>query len=132
MNVVKGKIVPIRDGVIISDMNFDEQKTASGIIIKSDDGKSEGVRPRWGKVWAVGPEQTDVKVGEWILVEHGRWTRSITVEDQDGNEVVVRRVETKSILLSADDKPNDVAFGEHSSTTQGQTFRPEMFMGPQF
>ena len=54
MNVVKGKIVPIRDGVIISDMNFDEQKTASGIIIKSDDGKSEGVRPRWGKVWAIG------------------------------------------------------------------------------
>jgi co-chaperonin GroES (HSP10) len=132
MNVVKGKIIPIKDGVIISDMNFDEQKTASGIIIKSDDGKSEGVKPRWGKVWAVGPEQKDVKVGEWILVEHGRWTRSITVEDQDGNEVVVRRVEVKSILLSADDKPTDISFGAHSSTEQGQTFKPEMFMGPQF
>lgn len=132
MNVVKGKIIPIKDGVLVSDMNFEEQKTASGIIIKSDDGKSEGIRPRWGKVWAIGPDQTDVKVGEWILIEHGRWTRGITVEDQDGNEIVIRRVETKSILLSADDKPSDIGFGTHSSTEQGQTFKPEMFMGKQF
>jgi co-chaperonin GroES (HSP10) len=132
MNVVKGKIIPIKDGVIVTDMNFDEQKTASGIIIRSDDGKSEGVKPRWGKVWAIGKDQKDVKVGEWILVEHGRWTRSITVEDENGDEIIIRRVETKSILASADEKPNDISFGVHSSTEQGQTFRPEMFMGQQY
>jgi co-chaperonin GroES (HSP10) len=127
MNVVKGKIVPLRDNVLISDMSFDEQVTSSGIIIRSDDGKSEGIKPRWGRVWAVGPEQTDVKIGEWILVEHGRWTRGITVEDQNGDEVVVRMVETKSILLSADEKPNDVYTGGMSSTQQGQVFTPDMF-----
>jgi co-chaperonin GroES (HSP10) len=132
MNVVKGKIIPIKDGVIVTDMNFDEQKTASGIIIRSDDGKSEGVKPRWGKVWAIGKDQKDVKVGEWILVEHGRWTRSITVEDENGDEIIIRRVETKSILASADEKPNDISFGDHSSTEQGQTFKPEMFMGQQY
>ena len=127
MNVVKGKIVPLRDNVLISDMSFDEQVTSSGIIIRSDDGKSEGIKPRWGRVWATGPEQQDVKVGEWILVEHGRWTRGITVEDQNGDEVVVRMVETKSILLSADEKPNDVYTGGMSSTQQGQVFTPDMF-----
>ena len=127
MNVIKGKIVPLRDNVLISDMSFDEQVTSSGIIIRSDDGKSEGIKPRWGRVWAVGPEQTDVKIGEWILVEHGRWTRGITVEDQNGDEVVVRMVETKSILLSADEKPNDVYTGGMSSTQQGQVFTPDMF-----
>ncbi len=128
MNVVKGKIVPLRDNVMITDMSFDEQKTSSGIIIRSDDGKSEGIKPRWGKVWAIGEQQKDVKVGEWILVEHGRWTRGITVEDENGNEVVIRMVETKSILLSADEKPNDVYTGSMSSTQQGQTFTPDMFM----
>lgn len=129
MNVVKGKIVPLRDNVLVVDMSFDEQKTASGIIIRSDDGKSEGIKPRWGKVWAIGPEQSDVKIGEWILVEHGRWTRGITIEDQNGDEIIVRMVETKSILLSADEKPNDVYTGGMSSTQQGQVFTPDMFVG---
>ena len=128
MNKVKGTLKPLRDNVLVSDMNFEEQKTASGIIIKSDDGKSEGVRPRWGRVWAIGPEQRDVKVGEWILIEHGRWTRGVTVEDENGNDIVVRRVEVKSIMLSAETPPNDVQFGQHSSTTQGQTFTPDMFV----
>lgn len=128
MNIVKGKIVPLRDNVLVSDMSFDEQRTATGIIIRSDDGKSEGVKPRWGKVWAIGPEQQDIKLGEWILVEHGRWTRGIKVEDENGNEIVIRMVETKSILISADEKPNDVYTGSMSSTQQGQVFTPDMFM----
>lgn len=129
MNVIKGKIKPLRDKVLVSDMSFDEQKTASGIIIRSDDGKSEGIKPRWGRVWAIGPEQSDVKVGEWILVEHGRWTRGITVEDETGSEIIIRMVETKSILLSANEKPNDVYTGNMSSTEQGQVFTPDMFVG---
>ncbi len=99
--------MPLRDNVLVSDMNFEEQTTASGIIIQSDDGKSHGVKPRWAKVWAVGPEQKDVKVGEWIYIEHGRWTRGIKVEDQ-GKEIIIRRVDTNSILLQADDKPEDL------------------------
>ena len=127
MNTVKGRIIPLNDSVIVSEMHFDEVVTASGIIIRSDDGKSEGIKPRWGKVWAIGPTQTDVKIGEWILIEHGRWTRGVTVEDDSGNQTVIRRVDVKGILASADEKPNDYQFGTHSSTDQGQVFRPEMF-----
>ena len=111
MNKVKGKIIPLRDNVIVTDMNFDQQVSKGGIVILSDDGKSEGVKPRWGRVWAVGPLQQDVKVGEWILLEHGRWTRGITVEDESGNDIIVRMVETKSIMMSADERPSELSFG---------------------
>jgi co-chaperonin GroES (HSP10) len=107
MNVVKGKLKPLRNNVLVTDMGFEEQKTASGIVLQSDDGKAHGVKPRWAKVWAVGPEQKDVHVGEWIYVEHGRWTRGIKVEEDD-KEVIIRRVDTEAILLQADEKPNDI------------------------
>lgn len=107
MSVVKGKLRPLRNNVLVSDMSFEEQTTASGIVIQSDDGKSHGVKPRWARVWAVGPEQVDVKIGEWIYVEHGRWTRGIKVEEE-GKEIVIRRVDTEAILLQAEEKPNDV------------------------
>lgn len=107
MNTVKGKLRPLHNTVLISDMSFEEQTTASGIVIRSDDGKSHGVKSRWGRVWAIGPEQTEVKIGEWIYVEHGRWTRGIKVED-NGKEIVIRKVDTDSILLQTDEKPNDV------------------------
>jgi co-chaperonin GroES (HSP10) len=109
-NTVKGKLKPIRKNVLVTDMNFEEQKTSSGIIIRSDDGKTHGVKPRWCRVYAVGPEQTDVEVGEWILVEHGRWTRGVTVEE-DGKEFVIRRVDPENILLKSNEKPNDVYIG---------------------
>lgn len=107
MSVVKGKLRPLRNTVLVSDMGFEEQTTASGIVIQSDDGKSHGVKPRWARVWAIGPEQTEVKLGEWIYIEHGRWTRGIKVEE-NGEDIVIRRVDTEAILLQADEKPNDV------------------------
>lgn len=125
---VKGKIIPLHDNVIVTDMNFDEQQTASGIIIRSDDGKSEGVKARWCRVWAIGPTQFDVKIGEWILVEHGRWTRGVKYEDDNGNEIIIRRVEVKSILMSADEKPSNLELGTYNSVDQGQTFTPDMFL----
>ena len=107
MNVVKGKLRPLHDNVLVTDMSFEEQTTASGIVIQSDDGKSHGVKPRWARVWAIGPEQTEVKLGEWIYIEHGRWTRGIKVEE-NGEDIVIRRVDTDAILLQAEEKPNDV------------------------
>jgi co-chaperonin GroES (HSP10) len=130
MNAVRGKITPLKDKILVSDMNFDAQYTAGGIYIPSDDGKSEGVKPRWGRVWAIGPEQKDVQVGEWIYVEHGRWTRGITVEDQDGKEIIIRMVDNKGILVSADEKPSDPEFGKFSTPEHGSTHRPEDFIQP--
>jgi len=107
MSIVKGKLRPLRNTVLVSDMSFEEQTTASGIVIQSDDGKSHGVKPRGARVWSIGTEQNEVKLGEWIYIEHGRWTRGIKVEE-DGKEIVIRRVDTDAILLQSDEKPNDV------------------------
>ena len=100
------KLRPIADGVIVIDMNFGEQKTQSGLIIQSDNGKTHGIHPRWAQVYAVGNEQQDVKVGQWILVEHGRWTRGIKIEDDEG-EKIIRRVDTKCMMMVSDEPPPD-------------------------
>tara|TARA_B110000503_G_C6911366_1_gene314793 strand:- start:189 stop:566 length:378 start_codon:yes stop_codon:yes gene_type:complete len=105
---VVGKIVPLSDKVLISNMNFSGQKTFSGIIIPSDNGKVSGIHPRWGKVFAIGPDRTDIKVGDWILVEHGRWTRSIEHELDTGEKVELRMVDNNAILIAADEPPSDI------------------------
>lgn len=127
MNIVKGKIKPLNDNILVADMNFEEMKTASGIIIQSDDGKAHGVKPRWCRVWAVGPEQKEVSVGEWILVEHGRWTRGVTVQE-DGKEFVIRRVENISVMLRADERPADIHIGQEIGSSSSSSIRPEDFM----
>lgn len=128
MNIVKGRILPLNENILVTDMSFDEQKTSSGIILRSDDGKAHGVKPRWCRVWAIGPNQKDVKVGEWVLVEHGRWTRGVTVEDQDGKECIIRRVDPEAILVQADARPSDVYIGAEFDTAPPVTSRPEDFM----
>ena len=117
----------IQDDVIVCDMDFGEIKTASGIVLRSDDGQAHGVKPRWGRVYRVGPKQTEIKVGDWILIEHGRWTRKIKIDDGDGVKEI-QKVEIKSILAVSDEKPNDVYLGEEFSNGSSATFSPDMFV----
>ena len=128
MKAQASKIRPVQKHILVRDMNFGEQKTKGGIVLLSDDGKSEGVKPRWAKIFAVGPEQTDFKVGEWILIEHGRWTRGLEVEDDEGNKFTIWRVDDSGILLSSDEKPEGAEFGKYSSPTHGSEIRPEDFV----
>lgn len=100
-------VTPLREGVIVSDINFGERTTASGIIIRSDDGKSHGIYPRWGKVYSVGPEQKDVVPGQWVLIEHGRWTRGFTIENDQGEKTTLWKAEETSILLVSDEQPEE-------------------------
>jgi co-chaperonin GroES (HSP10) len=106
------KIIAIRDHIIVEDMEFGEQKTSAGIIIINDDGKSHGIKPRWALVHAVGPKQKDVKVGEYVLVEHGRWTRGFEMEREDGSNFTIRRIDNDCILMSSDEKPSDAYVAE--------------------
>jgi co-chaperonin GroES (HSP10) len=98
------KIRAIKDHVIVSEMNFDEMKTAGGIVLRSDNAKAHGVKPRWGKVYCVGPDQQDVKVGQWILVEHGRWTRAMDINDGNG-KITIHRIDTNGMLAVSDEAP---------------------------
>lgn len=102
---------PIHDTVLVTEMNFADRVTTGGILIPSDNGKNHGIRPRWGRVFAVGPEQTDVEIGQWICVEHGRWTRAVQLELPEG-ATMVRRVDPKDILLVSDTEPMDDTFSD--------------------
>lgn len=128
MKAQASKLRPIQAHILVRDMNFGEQKSAGGIVIRSDDGKSEGVKPRWCRVFAVGPEQKDVKVGEWILVEHGRWTRGLEVEEDDGTKFTIWRVDNTGILMSADEKPAGAEFGAFTTAAHGSVHSPEDFV----
>lgn len=128
MKAQASKLRPIQAHILVRDMNFGEQKTQSGIVLRSDDGKSEGVKPRWCKVFAVGPEQTDVKVGEWILVEHGRWTRGLEVEEDDGTKFTIHRVDPAGVMMSADERPAGPEFGQFVSPEHGSVHSPEDFV----
>ena len=128
INAIKtGSLRAVGNRVLVTDMNFGEQKTASGLIIGSDDGKERGIYPRWAKVYAKGPKNNDpYEVGEWILIEHGRWTRGMKIETSEG-EIEVRMVEAESILAMADEKPNDVYIGTTTDHGGSVNIRPEDF-----
>jgi co-chaperonin GroES (HSP10) len=97
-------ITPLKKRVLVSDMHFGETKTAGGIILTDDDGTESGIHPRWAKVYAVGKEQDDVQVGQWLLIAHGRWSRALKVK-KDGVELEVRMIDENDILLVSDDEP---------------------------
>jgi len=115
INTIKGKPRAIGNRVLVTDMHFGEQTTASGLIISSDNGKERGIYPRWAKVYSKGPKNKDpYEIGQWILIEHGRWTRGMNIDTGEG-EMEVRMVETESILAYSDEKPDDLRIGaEHS------------------
>lgn len=104
-NVISS-IKPLHDSIIVSEMNFKERITSGGIVLLSDDGRTAGIRPRWGQVYAVGPKQQDVKVGDWVCVAHGRWTRGVEIEDASGLKTI-RKIDPNDILLVSDCLPSD-------------------------
>ena len=109
-SIPREKIKALGSNVIVSDMEFDTRITQSGLILPNDNGTALGIRPRWGRVYAVGKNQKDVQVGQWILVAHGRWTRGVDIDDGEvEHKRTIRKIDPKDILLVADgsDRPQD-------------------------
>ena len=102
--IKRNQFQPIRDWVIVTEMTFDQRTTSSGLILLNDNGTGLGIRPRWGQVYEVGPEQQDVVPGQWICVAHGRWTRGLEIEDAIGPRTI-RKIDPKDILLVSDEHP---------------------------
>lgn len=103
---VTGRVRPVKDHIIVQDMEFGERRTRKGIIVLGDDGIDRGIRPRWAKVYAVGPEQTEILPGQWVMISHGRWTRGVDVTDPDtGKTITIRRIDNTDVLLVSDEFP---------------------------
>ena len=101
------KIKPIKDRVILTNMEVGMRKIGN-VILHDDDGKDEGVRPRWAQVHAIGPDQNDVEPGDWVLMDHGRWTHG---QDYMCEGVVTRvwMADPTGILgISDNGRPDDI------------------------
>ena len=111
--IERDKFKPIGKHIIVSDMAFEERISSGGIILLNDDKKSAGIRPRWAKVYALGPdfEDDEIQIGKWICVSHGRWTRGIEVEDETGKKTL-RRVDQNDILLVSDEPVYDTTMSD--------------------
>lgn len=122
------QVRPLSKDILVCDMDMGEQVTASGIVINSDDGKAHGVKPRWARVYKIGDScDLDVKVGEWLLIEHGRWTRKIKIDD--GESVVeIQKIEVASVLAVSETRPNDAYIGQEFSNGSSININPEDFM----
>ena len=128
VQVKKINVRPLSKDLLVINMDMGEQTTAAGIVIASDNGKAHGVKPRWAEVYKVGEEcKIDVKPGQWVLIEHGRWTRKIKIDDGNG-EKEFQKVEVKSIMAVSDQRPNDFYIGQEFSNGSSLNINPEDFL----
>jgi co-chaperonin GroES (HSP10) len=104
------KVKALKGKVLVTDLERGS-RVVNGIILPSDDGKSEGIRPRWAKVYSVGEDITEVKAGQWILVENLRWTRMMSIKQDDGSDIKMWGVEwPQSVMLVSDTDPDTAIF----------------------
>lgn len=92
--------------LIVTDLEHGERKSKGGIVLRNDDGKTHGIRARWARVYAKGEQVTDVEVGQWVLIEHGRWTHRFKEKDENGNLIDLWMADYKGLWAVADEKPD--------------------------
>ena len=126
---IKGTPRAKGEDVLVTEMHFGEQVTKAGLILKTDDGNTRGIYPRWGKVYSKGPSnKDDYNVGDWILIMHGRWTRGLKLETSDGDEIEMRKVELESILAYSNEKPDGISIGAEFTDGSHATVNPQHFV----
>lgn len=117
------KIRAFKDRIIAVDGDLDDQITESGILIKSNIDQADGITPRWFRVFEVGPDIDWLKADDWVLVEYGRWTPGIELEDQRlGCEPQPAwRIDPEGCLAVSDNRPETVYFNSDTVTAQKKT-----------
>lgn len=131
LTAIQGVVKPILDRVIVRDMHFGDMQSKGGIFMMSDDGKDIGIKPRWAKVVSKGPDNNDdYQEGDWIFIEHGRWSRGFAVDMGEDEPVVLRTVDAACVLLFSDVPPSDddlVYFNKNAEFNNDVTVKPEEF-----
>jgi hypothetical protein len=108
---VSGDVSPLSDQILVVNMEKGEKVTKGGLIILDDNGKNRGIRPRWAQVYKVGSKVDYLEPGEFILIEHGRWTYGIPMEIPEADEgelFYLQRVDPTGVLLVSDERPENI------------------------
>jgi co-chaperonin GroES (HSP10) len=98
---------PLRDNVFVVALDSGINKSRGGIILLDDDMTLQGVKDRWAQVYATGPDVEDIKVGNWVLIKHGRWTPGIDIEIAGKDERIWRVDYPESVLIATDSDPRE-------------------------
>lgn len=93
--------------IVATHMDTDGERVHKGIIIPAEGSTSRGIHARWCKIFKIGSEVTDVKEGQWVYVEHGRWTYAIDIKDETGEKMNVWVLDPEAIMVVADAKPEE-------------------------
>lgn len=82
-----GKSIQLAGGVDL--IVHSDDRFGAGTIGSNSKETHRGLRPRWAKVLAVSPEceQFGIKVGDKVLLEQLRWSRTICVDPNTGDKV---------------------------------------------
>lgn len=102
------KVKAIGDNVLASMVKVTgtHRVLASGILLADKDMTESGIRPRWFKVESVGPNVTFVDVGQFVYVEHGRWSNQMKIQQGTGSESTsVWLLDNEKCLLVSDSDP---------------------------
>lgn len=82
------------------------RQLASGLLLPDKDMDMSGIRPRWFKVESIGPDVDFVKVGQYVYVEHGRWTNELKYKE--GDELIsVWMLDNEKCLLVSTNHPSE-------------------------
>lgn len=100
----EGELNALSDHILVINMENGERKSRGGIVIMDDNMTQSGVRPRWAQVFKVGSRVDYLSEGEWVLIDHGRWTQGVTIKS--GDELLyLQRVDPNGILMAQREKP---------------------------
>jgi co-chaperonin GroES (HSP10) len=84
-------ITPLRKKVLVAE-NVSESKTESGIILDNANSVRDS---KTGTVLAIGPEVTEVKVGDIIYLE---WNKAQIVKVGDAQRVIIEEENIVAVL----------------------------------
>lgn len=98
------KIKAVGDRVLASMIDSPDgyKATSSGILIDDKDASANAIRPRWFKVYALGPKADDaISVGQYVYVAHGRWSNGIKMSTGEK----IYQLDNEEILAVSDENP---------------------------
>ena len=92
--------------VLVTDLEQGRKVTKGGILMPDIDDDNMGKKHRWCKVHSVGPRScvvNDIEPGDWIYVQHLRWTAGFDVEG-----IKMWAVEDTAIDLYSKEQPEEL------------------------
>jgi co-chaperonin GroES (HSP10) len=95
-------IRPKRDWIFIDIDDRGAKILKSGLIQLDDDMRDGGIRPRWTTVLSVGEavaEETGIKPGDRLLLEHLGWTRPFHHETPEGTREKIWATALKKVMV---------------------------------